>query len=423
MITCEPESLVIQFPTIPAALNRCAEGYIREWLPRLVAADLPAIGQKLLATEFGHWSVEQKTTAIRALDTATPERIAARFRKMVMRQIETTSPTLEISFQRTLRLPDDGQDYPLPPGLGSFPLRRIERHADRVPADWLPRGGVLMPMYQAEALWLSFDTTYPIALKVGTGMTNAVSGQPWGPGLSQAPQNYVVLPEQPWLDGYCVAKGVIRQFVAARLGDGYTAEEQICGTTRGGLQLEAIPLRPEAFFRKDLQDQLPNSIESVVRDFLFERLREKFMDSGDGDVLFSMRDPSAMGLGAGGTMRQEIYEDPWEPADWDLDHPSRVWIHLCDAVRWLQLTGELPPQDPITAQAYARHGLPWFDYYRDDMLAIEGSPSLAKLKSVFALAKTKGDASIPQEQPVTPAPVVALGPHAPGPHVAEWDGN
>ena len=60
MITCEPESLVIQFPTIPAALNRCAEGYIREWLPRLVAADLPAIGRKLLATEFGHWSVEKR---------------------------------------------------------------------------------------------------------------------------------------------------------------------------------------------------------------------------------------------------------------------------------------------------------------------------------------------------------------------------
>ena len=93
-------------------------------------------------------------------------------------------------------------------------------------------------------------------------MTNAVSGQPWGPGLSQAPQNYVVLPEQPWLDGYCVAKGVIRQFVAARLGDGYTAEEQLRGTTRGGLQLEAIPLRPEAFFRKTFKTNFPTASRS-----------------------------------------------------------------------------------------------------------------------------------------------------------------
>jgi len=25
-----------------------------------------------------------------------------------------------VSFQRTLRIPDDGQQYPLPPGLGEF---------------------------------------------------------------------------------------------------------------------------------------------------------------------------------------------------------------------------------------------------------------------------------------------------------------
>jgi hypothetical protein len=31
----------------------------------------------------------------------------------------------------------------------------------------------------------------------------------------------VVLPEQPWLDGYCVEKGYIRQFVAMPLGEGY----------------------------------------------------------------------------------------------------------------------------------------------------------------------------------------------------------
>ena len=29
-----------------------------------------------------------------------------------------------IEFQRTLRIPDDGTDYPLPPGLGNFLLRR-----------------------------------------------------------------------------------------------------------------------------------------------------------------------------------------------------------------------------------------------------------------------------------------------------------
>ncbi len=30
-----------------------------------------------------------------------------------------------VSFQRTLRIPDDGKTYPLPPDLGVFPVRRV----------------------------------------------------------------------------------------------------------------------------------------------------------------------------------------------------------------------------------------------------------------------------------------------------------
>lgn len=38
---------------------------------------------------------------------------------------------LEITFQRRLRIPDDGNTYTLPPGLGQFPIRKVEDHADR----------------------------------------------------------------------------------------------------------------------------------------------------------------------------------------------------------------------------------------------------------------------------------------------------
>ncbi len=41
--------------------------------------------------------------------------------------------TCSISFQRTLRIPDDGKDYPLPPGLDRFPLRHLDDYARRVP--------------------------------------------------------------------------------------------------------------------------------------------------------------------------------------------------------------------------------------------------------------------------------------------------
>ena len=45
-------------------------------------------------------------------------------------------------------------------------------------------------------------------------------------------QNYIVVPDQPWLDGYN-NDGVVRQFVAAPLGDGVTVR-QIAGTSDVG---------------------------------------------------------------------------------------------------------------------------------------------------------------------------------------------
>lgn len=54
---------------------------------------------------------------------------------------------LTISLQRTLRIPDDGNAYPLPPGLGNFPIRHIDDYANRLPDTWLRRGGVIVPMY------------------------------------------------------------------------------------------------------------------------------------------------------------------------------------------------------------------------------------------------------------------------------------
>ena len=138
-----------------------------------------------------------------------------------------------INFQRTLRIPDDDKTYPLPAGLGKFHLLHIDDHAKRLPHALVKRGGVVMPMWQSEAMWLHFNCPshdftegYPFAVKIATGKINAVTGKVWTEPLSQKPQDYVVIPKQPWLDGYCIEKGVIRQFVAMPLGSGYSAEEQ-----------------------------------------------------------------------------------------------------------------------------------------------------------------------------------------------------
>lgn len=86
---------------------------------------------------------------------------------------------LEITFQRTLRIPDDGYTYPLPPGLAAFPIRKVGDYADRFPQQWREEGGVIIPMYQREALWMSFHSPQLIAVKVGVGKIDALSGRRW----------------------------------------------------------------------------------------------------------------------------------------------------------------------------------------------------------------------------------------------------
>ncbi|MFE0389766.1 hypothetical protein ACFW1F_37765, partial [Streptomyces bungoensis] len=151
-----------------------------------------------------------------------------------------------VRFVRTLRLPETGT-HPLPPGLGEFPVRRVADYGDRVPEEWRARGGVMLPVYLREAMWLSFaGTAEPVALQVGVGKVCAVSGKPWRDRLVRKPQNYVVLPRQPWLDGINSGKGRVRQFVAVPLGLGATVEGQVTGEeVWGGVQLQSFPLRED----------------------------------------------------------------------------------------------------------------------------------------------------------------------------------
>ena len=304
---------------------------------------------------------------------------------------------LRISFHRTLRIPDDGDEYPLPPGLGSFRLRHVDDFASKVPASWLQRGGVMMPMYQSEALWMSFDSTwldnrdteYPFAIKVATGKINAVTGESWSDGLATAPQDYLVAPEQPWLDGYCVEKGFIRQFVAMPLGSGYSAEEQITGeAVHGGLQIAVFPMKRQVF------DQRFPLRDAGRTDFRAQAMMAPMADA-------------EMGLAPGGRMRQELYEDPFGFSDWDRQHKSRCFIHLANSLVWRQVTGHEPPTTPMTATEYQASGLPWFDYYSENG-ALAGTDRLAGLQSIAEKSNKQGEVVLPENQTVSPEHVVTL---------------
>lgn len=293
-----------------------------------------------------------------------------------------------IGFHRTLRIPDDNRDHPLPPGLGLFPLRHVDDHLDRVPDAWARHGGVFLPMYQAEAMWLDFDTEYPMAIKVAAGKIDALTGESWTNALSESPQNYLALPEQPWLDGFCVGKGTVRQFVAMPLGQGHTAEEQLTGEAQhGGLQIVAYPMLAP---RYEAWKEEQRNLVAYAR-----------MESAP---------PAEMGLAPGGLMRQEIYEDEHGFDAWDRSVRSRCFVHILNSVQFFQVSGAAPPARPPTAADYTAAGLPWFDWYDGDRTALDGARKLAGLDSVAVRKLKEGEGALPGNDPVRPAVVRKLGP-------------
>ena len=296
--------------------------------------------------------------------------------------------TCSISFQRTLRIPDDNREYSLPPGLGEFPLNLVDDYAETVPAAWAAHGGVFLPMNQAEALWLNFDGSYPMAVKVAAGKINAVTGEGWDNELSNRPQDYLVIPDQPWLDGFSVMKGMIRQFVAMPLGEGYTAEEQLTGEAEhGGLQIVVYPLKASLYEREEEEDL--------------------FVTYGPPRAQAPLDDE--MGLTPGGLMRQEIYEDDYGFDAWETSVRSRCFVHILNSVQFFNVTGAQPPSQPPTALEYTKAGLPWFDYYGGDLKALEGAQKLAGLDSVAAKKLKKGEGVLEDNDPVQPKVVKKLG--------------
>ncbi len=271
-----------------------------------------------------------------------------------------------LSINRTLRIPDDGRTYPLPPGLGMFPLHKIENYLDRVPVPWRCQGGVFISMYQREALWLGFNAAgwNPNAVKVYVGNINAISGEPYHEELQDDPQDYIVCPDQPWLDGINTGHGLIRQFVAMPLGLGYTVEAAITGKEKfGGLQVVVYEPKPGKF-----PEEPPVEVETAPHPLARPKPSS------------SLAQP--MGLGAGGAMKQKIYPDQYGIDTWDLNNYRRIDIHIVNSEQFFDITGIKPPPTPINAEIYTEHGLPWFDLYDETKSSVAPSDLLSKAKTI-----------------------------------------
>ena len=216
-------------------------------------------------------------------------------------------------------------------------------------------------------------------------MINAVSGLPDADDNLDEPQNYMVCPDQPWLDGCNIGDGVIRQFVAMPLGEGYGLGAGTTAGEQGGLNIIAIDPLPGRF----PDTQPPAGLGPM-------KLSQAVMDT-----------PQQMTLGAGGQMRQKIYPDRFGRDVWDAGSVGRAHVRLINAPAWRTLTGEEAPSSPIDIESYTRAGLPWFDIYD------ENEPTLAPTapnppRTIGEQDRSRGAPSTDQSINVNPKQIIII---------------
>ncbi|KAF3942435.1 hypothetical protein ABW19_dt0206667 [Dactylella cylindrospora] len=190
---------------------------------------------------------------------------------------------LEIDFNRTLRLPELNSIHDQPSGLGSIHINSMSAVTKRLLAsqnesliDMAKKGGVFFPLYQREAVYMSFNSSQDVfAVRVFVGGVNAVSGLTWNNPPRK--QDYLVIPPQSRLDGVAMGEEMVRQFVAMPLGTGYSVEKQVTGKeTIGGLQLEITPgnrwhLRPKGSELPDARGtDTPKNLDADFMEFVPE---------------------------------------------------------------------------------------------------------------------------------------------------------
>jgi hypothetical protein len=146
-------------------------------------------------------------------------------------------------------------------------------------------------------MWVRFKSEKQFAIKIYVGSINAVSGEPAVENMatklrrqklkSQGAllQDYVVTPQQLWLDGIATAPGQVRQFVAVPTGSGYSVEAQVTGEDAvAGLQFE-VTRRKQADNKVVYVEYLSNERVRVLVDLEIMTCKE-----------FSERIQSATGL-------------------------------------------------------------------------------------------------------------------------------
>ncbi|CEF76426.1 hypothetical protein FGSG_08156 [Fusarium graminearum PH-1] len=317
---------------------------------------------------------------------------------------------LEIRFKRTIRVPDNDDTNDLPPDAGSFPLYKVDDYADALPLSMAQKGGLFIPMYQKEAIWVGFTSMRRYAIEVFVGGINAVSGEPIVADAATAlrrrnlirqgksVQDYVVVPGQHWLDGIAFGQGNVRQFVAMPAGKGHSVESQITGEeVTGGIQfnISRLDIMPRDIKKEDEITLMVQSLnrgyislkasqadtvaefkarfeakEKVPADLLHHETLAEYHLPNHGLIQTATRlrggavgNSAEMHMAAGGRITQGIVA--LQKLRYSKTVPVTFNVQVLNSASFERVTGKKPPQSPITAKWYADAGYPFFSIYEE----------------------------------------------------------
>ena len=105
----------------------------------------------------------------------------------------------------------------------------------------------------------------------------------------------------------------------------------------------------------------------------------------------------ALGLAAGGLIKQCILEDINPATIWLRDHTICFNVQIFNSAMFQQVTGKAPPSTPISAKTYAKQCLPFYEIYgetstiKGDFNGIKSVKEIDKIKIKNGKREKEGD--------------------------------
>ncbi|KAI2471605.1 hypothetical protein F4781DRAFT_440219 [Annulohypoxylon bovei var. microspora] len=265
---------------------------------------------------------------------------------------------LRISFQRSIRVPDNASESMLRPFLDSFPLFKVQDYAHRFPSEVVAKGGFFTSMYQTEAMWIDISARAVFMIKLYIGGFNAVLGDRSMEDIQtkfqrlklveegESTRDCAVMPSQLWLNGRLTSPGIVRQSVSMPMDQGDSMKAQL--SRKGVIASLQIKITP-TIGQKRLS---PRRLTSPKGNFFIniELLTHSIhpIPCSPSDLIVTIKNGDTIIMKF--SYRSEV-ERLWErdrkditdATHWMKDQTITISVHILNSASFLEVTGRNPP--------------------------------------------------------------------------------